>query len=236
MKIFCVIPAYNEEGNLAELCQRLVTSLKREKIDFKIFFILQGAENNLKLIKRLALKYQKIDYLYFPYALGIGKAYRIGFENIKSNYTHILTLDADLNHRPEELPKFIKLWKKTKADIIIGSRFIAGGKSFEKRRWKKIASGLINKLINKILNLRIADKSSGYRLINKKVILKIRDKLKERGYPSYIELILLAQKYNFTIREVPITYIPRNWGKSKMSKTKTLIDYFFFLIKIFFNF
>lgn len=70
---------------------------------------------------------------------------------------------------------------------------------------------------------------SGFRLIKREVVEKIRGQLKEKNYPSYMKLILLTQKVDFTIKEIPISYIPRKLGKSKMGKINTLLNYLFFL-------
>src|SRR3989344_9160438 len=225
LKIFCVIPAFNETGNLAELTNKLIKIFSKEKINYKILYVLQGDKKSVSLLKQLKKIYPQIHYVYYPKALGIGLAYKIGFQKVENQYTHILTLDADLNHQPEELTKFLKLYRKENPDIIIGSRFIPGGGFNDKRIWKKLISFLTNSLITSLLSVKVHDITSGYRLIRKEVIEKIKDKLREKGYPSYMELILCAHKLGFEIKEVAIIYSPRKWGKSKMKKIGTFIDY-----------
>jgi len=236
MKILCLIPAYNERGNLTELVEKLHRELLIEKVDFKILFILQGNDGSRQLLDKLKKIYPKINYLYQPKPLGIGQAYQLGFNNLDKNYSHILTLDADLNHQPSEIKKLITAWKKTNCDIIIGSRFIAGGHFKDRRLWKRLSSSLINKLIRNYFKINVYDISSGFRLIKREVIENVRGKLKEKGYPAYMELILLARKFGASISEVPISYIPRKWGKSKMNKLKTSLDYLSLLLRVFFNF
>ena len=235
MKLFCLIPSYNESGNLKELCLRLNSVLKRKKIDYKILFILQGDVKSIEILKIIQKSYPQIGFQYFPNALGIGKAYRTGFLKVPKKWTHVLTLDADLNHQPEELEKFFHALQKTNADIVIGSRFIKGGNFYDKRWWKRIGSQFVNQVINILLGITIKDKTSGYRLIKKEVIANIGLKVKEKGYPFYMEFILLAQKSRYSIVEVPINYVPRQWGKSKMGKIKTLIDYLAFFCKLLIN-
>lgn len=236
MKIFCLIPAFNEYGNLTELVRRLTNIFNRLRIDSKIFFVLQGNHNNLSEITKIQKIYKKTDFIYYSYPLGIGRAYQKGFKKINSKWTHVLTLDADLNHSPEELPKLINNYRNTKSDVVIGSRFISGGQSQDNRQWKTIASQIVNKIINKILGISIADKTSGFRLIKTELLLRIRNKLKEKDYPSYLEFIILAIKSKALISEEPITYIPRIWGKSKMNKFSTAVDYLIFLPKIIYDF
>lgn len=236
MKIYCLIPAYDETGNLTELSKRLTAVLNKNKIKYKILYVLQGDKKSCELVKKIHTRNKRIDYIHYPKAIGIGRAYKIGFELINDSWTHVLTLDADLNHQPEELPKLLHAYNRTQADLIIGSRFIKGGRSNDRRTWKIVTSKLVNLIINKILGVKILDKTSGYRLIHSSLILKIRDLLKEKGYPSYLELLLLTLKNGSSVYEVPITYVPRRWGKSKMGKLKTSIDYFMFLVKVFFYF
>lgn len=233
MKIFCLIPAFNEKNNLATLTEKLHHHLSAYKrIFFKIYFVIQGDDGSLDIIRSLKKLYRQVDFIYYPKALGIGKAYKVGFEHVDKNFTHVLTLDADLNHDPKELSKFFRLLKKKNTDIIIGSRFVKGGSFNDKRIWKRLASFGVNFFITKLLKIKVHDITSGYRLIRCEVVDKIKNELKEKGYTSYMEFILLAHKHGFKIKEVAISYKPRKWGKSKMKKIKTLFDYLFFLKRI----
>lgn len=236
MKIYCLIPAFDETGNLIELCQRLTAVFKNNNITYKILLVIQGDKKGRELVKKMHVLNKRIDYIYYPKALGIGRAYNIAFNEVNSYWTHVLTMDADLNHQPEEFPKLLQAYKKTHSELIIGSRFIQGGKFKDKRLWKIVTSKLVNLIINKILDVSILDKTSGYRLIRSSLIIKIRNLLKEKGYPSYMELLFLTLKNGSTVYEVPITYVPRTWGKSKMGKLKTSIDYLMFLVKLIFYF
>uniref|UniRef100_A0A7C4M0L3 Glycosyltransferase n=1 Tax=candidate division CPR3 bacterium TaxID=2268181 RepID=A0A7C4M0L3_UNCC3 len=234
MKLLCLIPAYNEKGNLRQLIRKLTFVLKKTFIEYKILLIIQGTDGSLSLVKELKKTHKEIYFLYFPKPLGIGSAYKIGFENIGKDITHILTMDADLNHDPEKIYQFLQVLKTYKADIIIGSRFMRNGQFRDKRIWKRILSFITNLFITKLFKIEVHDISSGYRLIKKKVIKALCKELIETGYPSYMEFIIKAKRHGFTIKELPITYMPRKWGESKMNKFKTTFDYFFFFTKMLF--
>ncbi len=239
MRICCLIPAFNEKGNLKELIEKLEAFFTKEKIKFFIFFVIQGNDGSRALLSQLKLKHKHIDFIYFPNALGIGKAYRIGFKKVAKmpkEYTHILTLDADLNHNPAELPKFFESAKSTHADIIIGSRFVQGGKFQDKRIWKKVVSTLVNVCITRLLKIPIQDTTSGFRLIKRTVVDTLQNTLSENEYPAYMEFILLARRKKFRMQEVSITYAPRKWGVSKMNPMRTFLDYLFFLPGVFTRF
>lgn len=235
MKIIILIPAYNEKGNLEILTKTIERQLKKLKINFKILFVLQGTDGSRELISFLKQKKPYLDFIYYKYPLGIGQAYKIGYQHLDKSCTHVLTMDADLNHDIGDLSRFLHAMTEQKCDVVIGSRFIRGGKFADKRLWKKIASIATNKIVTKIIGIRIKDISSGYRLIKKEVINKIHKKLKNKGYPSYMEFIMLTYKSGFKICEVPITYHARLWGQSKINSFTTFIDYLKFVGSIVFN-
>jgi len=236
MKIIILIPAYDEKGNLEILIKSIEKQLKKSRINFKILFVLQGTDGSLELISALKQKKPYLDFVYYEQPLGIGCAYKIGYQHLGQNYTHLLTMDADLNHDIADLPKFLRTMAEQKCDVVIGSRFIKGGEFADKRIWKKVASIATNKIVTKIIGVKIKDISSGYRLIKKGVVDKIHSRLNNKGYPSYMEFIMLAYKSGFKIREIPITYSARRWGQSKISSFTTFIDYLKFITSIVFNF
>lgn len=236
MSIFCLIPAFNEKGNLEKLIIKLSSFFTKHKIKYKIFFVIQGRDGSKQLLEKLKSKFPTVDYIYYPKPLGIGKAYRIGFANIDRKYSHVLTMDADLNHDPKEIYKFIKTYQKGNWDVVIGSRFVRGGKFKDRRVWKRTLSILTNIFMAKLLKIKVKDLTSGFRLIKKKVIAKVINDLQENGYPCYMEFILLAKGFNFRIKEISIIYSPRIWGKSKMNMVKTFIDYSKFLPRVIFSF
>lgn len=233
IKILCIIPAFNEAGNLKPLTMELIRNLKKISRFYRLLFIIQGNDRSDVEIKKLQKKYpKKIKAYYFSRALGIGWAYKTGFDKVNKSATHVLTLDADLNHDPKILKNFFIQLEKTKSDIVVGSRFIEKGAFYDKRLWKRIISRCINLFLKMILDLPISDATSGYRLIRSNVISTIGKMLKEKGYPAYLEFILISHKCGFRISEIPIIYTPRIWGKSKMNKIKTFRDYLLFLPKI----
>ena len=187
----------------------------------------------MEVLKKIKSHNKHIDWLYFNQALGIGKAYIIGFGKVDSNFTHVLTLDADLNHDPAVIPDLITEMKKSRADLVIGSRFVEGGKFDDKRWWKRLISKLMNKIVIFMVKIKIHDISSGYRLMKRELIDDIKYELKENGYPNYMELVIRSSRRGYKLAEVPIVYKARIWGKSKMGKLKTMFDYLGFLPRIF---
>ncbi len=228
MKISVVMPAYDEAGNVEKLAERFYRVFKKLNIDFELLYVLQGTKeksgyNSLIQMKKKGMS--KIRTLYYPGPIGVGPAFRAGFDAVSRDATHVLTLDADLNHQPEELPMFIAAMEKTDKDIIIGSRYIKGGKMEGMPLWKVTLSKWMNKILSILTGLWVKDKTSGYRLYKRKVIDKIKNKTVFRNFEYYPELLICAKKAGFSMYEVPIIFKWRVIGKSKMKKLKTIIGY-----------
>jgi dolichol-phosphate mannosyltransferase len=229
MKISVVIPAYNESENVGELTQRLIREIEKIEKDFQILYVLQGDDGSKEILSSFNDK--RVRYLFYPSPLGVAKAFLIGFREVVNNSEHIITMDSDLNHQPEEIIRLWDLKKKTNADIVIGSRFIKGGKIIGMPRWKYLASRTMNKIINFFSGISVADKTSGFRIYEPKVIKCLLENIKAENFEFYPEVILVANKYGFTFAETPITFIFRTRGESKMYKFQTIRGY----VKMFLN-
>lgn len=145
---------------------------------------------------------------------GLGNAF---LEAVK--YTHgdlIANMDGDGSHRPEDLKKMIDQMENT--DLVIGSRFVRGGKTKDVQH-RQIASLIARKLASFIMGLDIKDSTSGFFVVQRNVIEKIKVK-KVLGYKIIFPLIYKAQKQHFRVKEVPITFVGRQAGTSHVSVFK----------------
>ena len=217
MKLSLVIPVYNEVENIVELTNRLNKTLKRLKIEFELIYVVQGRDGAYKKLAELKKHVPQIRTKYFREPLGIGPAFKIGFNMVSDDMTHVLTMDGDLNHQPEELGSLISKMDETNSDIIIGSRKVKGGSMINMPWYKKIISGLTNIFLYWILSLQVKDLTSGYRLFKKEVIFSIRNDLKSKNFEVYPEILLLSKNKGFNMAEVPITFKYRLYGKSKLN-------------------
>ncbi|MFC1804802.1 glycosyltransferase [Candidatus Omnitrophota bacterium] len=232
MKISAVIALYDEAENIIELIQRLIGVLSTLKVEYEIILIVQGRDGSQELLQDFKQKTQsQIKIFYYEEPLGVGLAFKIGFHQISEDVTHVLTMDADLNHRPEDLPKFFEALSTEGSDIIIGSRYIPGGVMKGVYRWRYILSKEVNIALSYLTRLKIKDKSSGYRLQRKRVVVALRDKIKAKNFDFYVDYLIMAQKAGFSMYEIPIVFIARTKGHSKMKVLDTLLRYLILIMR-----
>lgn len=211
--ISIVVPTLNEAKNL----ETLVKKINDISAKYKIIFIDDNSKDGtLEILKRLSKRYNVIFFVR-KNKRGYGSALKLGLEKAK-NSDIIITMDADLSHNPSDIPKLIR--KLQKDDIIVGSRYIAGGKI---RGWpllRRITSKLTNILVSFSLGSGVKDNTSGYRAYSGELVRKMIRNLKSRGYSVLEELLFLARKENARISEVPIVFQNRKKGRSKANMIK----------------
>lgn len=223
MFLSVVIPAYYERENLEELTGRLLKVLGGLNFEYEILYVIDGDDGSREFLDNL--QNPQVHYIYSPERLGIAKAFLIGFSEVFSRADLILTMDADLNHQPEEIPNLLKCLKEKNVDITIGSRYIKGGKITGMPTWKLLLSRWMNIIINVLSGIRVADKTSGFRIYKKAAAKYISENIRAENFEFLPESILIAHQGGFTFTETPITFIFRIHGQSKMDKTQTIFGY-----------
>ncbi len=230
MRVSAVIPAFNERDNLLELTKRLVASLEENVGDFDIVYVYQGLDGGEALLEDLRQSFPEIHVEFFPHPLGVGTAFRVGFGIVDGTSSHVLTMDADLNHEPEALPRFLD--KAGEADVVVGSRYVQGGDWEELLHWKKLFSPIANSLLARAFRLDIRDLSSGYRLYRTEVVKAVNPELTSGGYEFYPESLIRAARKGFSLTEVPIVYRRRRHGESKIKPLETAVGYLRLLLAL----
>jgi len=224
MKLATVIAAYNEGENIGPLCQRLLQTLRAmPAVHFVLIFVVEGDDGTEQALRQLALDAREIVILRPSKAAGLGAAFRMGFEAIPSDVDLVVTMDADLNHAPEDIPRLVAALETDGADIAIGSRLARGGTSLGVPHWKRALSGGMNLMIQRLFRSGIRDSTSGYRLYRADVIRDLH--FSNNGYAFLPELLTLATARGYRATECPITFKYRQFGRSKMFILPTVVSY-----------
>ena len=217
-KILVLIPTYNEEESIENLLRRL--QQVREKIanlfDIDILIIDDGSpDRTVQIIK--SLDFAKVKILQRNEKKGLGPAYLAGFaEGLKSDYQFFVEMDADLSHQPEEL--VLLLNQAGDSSFVIGTRWMPGGSVVNWPKKRQFISKMGTKYASIALKLPYRDLTSGYRVIPRSFLERIDfSKIETRGYGFQVEMAIKARDLGFKIQEVPITFVERENGQSKMS-------------------
>jgi glycosyltransferase involved in cell wall biosynthesis len=218
IKVLVLIPTYNEEESIAKLLTRL--QVVREKMansfDIDILVIDDGSpDRTVEIIH--SLKFSKIKVLQRNQKNGLGPAYLAGFtEGLKGDYQYFVEMDADLSHQPEELISLLE--QANDLNFVIGTRWMPGGSVVNWPKKRQFISKMGTKYAAYVLKLPFRDLTSGYRVISRSFLQSIDfSKIETRGYGFQVEMAIKAHKNDFNIIEVPITFVERENGHSKMS-------------------
>lgn len=149
-----------------------------------------------------------------PGKLGLGSAYIEGIQFCSGDF--VILMDADLSHHPKYIPQFIQKQTETHADIVTGTRYRRGGGVFGWNLRRKLTSRVANFLASLLLNPDCSDLTGSFRLYKKEVLQVLMQSVKSRGYAFQMEVVIRARERNFSIAEVPIAFVDRIFGESKL--------------------
>ncbi|HTB07418.1 MAG TPA: polyprenol monophosphomannose synthase [Bacteroidia bacterium] len=212
-----IIPTYNEKGNIENITRK-VFSLQG---DFHLLVVDDGSpDGTAAIVKTLMQEFpNRLFILERQGKLGLGTAYITGFKwALEKGYDYIFEMDADFSHNPEDLLR-LKAACEQGADVAIGSRYVKGGnvKNWDMKR--VLMSYFASFYVRMILWMNIKDTTAGFKCYRRRVLEALPlDNIKFIGYAFQIEMKYLAYKKKFKIVEVPITFIDREVGVSKMSR------------------
>jgi dolichol-phosphate mannosyltransferase len=222
--IAVVIAAYNEVGNIAQLTERLISTLDAiPEAVWRLIYVIEGVDGTLDVANTFADRRSEINILYQPAPSGLGTAFRRGFDAIPRDTEYVVTMDADLNHQPEEIPLLLQRLLHERADIVVGSRRLRNSSVQGTPFWKQTLSYLGNGLIHLTTGVRINDLTSGFRIYRARALGQIR--FENVGFAFLPEILIQAAGRNMKIVEEPIRFVSRVSGESKMRISATLRSY-----------
>lgn len=217
MKKIVLIPTYNEKENITAILHAVLGLSS----DFHVLIIDDNSpDGTASIVESLMGKFlQRLFLLKRPGKQGLGTAYILGFKwALDHNYDYIFEMDADFSHNPNDLDRLLQACEKG-ADVAIGSRYVKGG---ETENWpidRKIYSLGGSAYTRIITGMPIKDPTAGFVCYKNEVLANINlDAIKFIGYAFQIEMKFAAWKLGYKIKEVPITFVDRKIGTSKMSK------------------
>ncbi len=224
MKVTVVIAAYDEAGNVGPLTERLVQTLNSlPDVSWKLIYVIEGSDGTVEIAKRFAQQRTEIEVLYGEQPSGLGRAFRRGFDAIPADSDFVVTMDADLNHQPEEIPRLLARLRESDADIVVGSRRLDESSEHGTPAWKRALSHLGNRCMYLFMGRRVLDLTSGFRAYKTEAIRQIE--FKSPGFAFLPEILILAASRNLDIVEEPISFVFRTSGDSKMQIRQTGISY-----------
>jgi dolichol-phosphate mannosyltransferase len=224
MKGTVVIAAYNERENIETLTRRIHDVVTRiADSTWTQLFVVEGEDGTRDVLEGLADELGGISLLYQAKPRGIGDAFRRGFAAVPADTDVVVTMDADLNHQPEEIPRLLEAWERRKLDILIGSRFVRGGVAEGTPYWKLAMSGTLNVVMRIVFGLRVRDKTSGFRVYRGEVLRRIR--FRNDDFAFLPEILIRARASGLSMGEEPIHFIFRRQGVSKMRFWQTVSSY-----------
>ncbi len=209
-----VIPTYNERGNIRTLTAKIRATLP----DMDIVFVDDSSpDQTSEEINQLKVADPKIHLIKRPQKSGFASAHLDGIKYaLKSGALQVFTMDADLSHDPSKLAQMIEKLKEN--DLVIGSRYVPGGNTVNWSVWRKILSRFANFYGRCLTGMEINDVTSGMIGYNSSLLNRLDlDSIKSQGYAYLMEIKNLCWKLNPKISEVPISFIERTQGQSKIS-------------------
>lgn len=214
-----IIPTYNERENIENII-RAVFAL--EKV-FHILIIEDGSpDGTANIVKTLQQEFpERLFMIERKGKLGLGTAYIAGFKwSLEHNYECIFEMDADFSHNPADLPRLYKACAEEGADVSIGSRYVSGVNVVNWPMGRVLMSYFASKYVRLITGLPIHDTTAGFKCYRREVLQTIDlDGIRFKGYAFQIEMKFTAYKCGFKIVEVPVIFINRELGTSKMNSS-----------------
>ena len=232
-KYSLLIPTYNERDNISLLIYMIDKVLSSNNIDYEIIIVEDNSpDKTIECVREMQKLYgeTKIKVLERPGKLGLGTAYMDGCKLCTGDF--IFIMDADFSHHPKFLIDFINKQKETGADIVTGTRYNLGGGVYGWNPIRKIISRGANFMASFFLRPGISDLTGSYRLYKKDVFMDLVKDVKNGGYAFQMEIVIRAVYKGYRVEEVPITFVDRVMGKSKLGTSSTLYPVYTALITI----
>jgi dolichol-phosphate mannosyltransferase len=228
MKAIVIVPTYNEAENIANLIDKIFS------VDSNLNILViddNSPDGTAEIVKRISEKDPRVHLIQRPGKLGLGTAYIEGFKYALGNgYEAIFEMDADFSHNPEDIPRFLDALED--ADLVIGSRYLTGVNVINWPLRRLMLSYFANLYTRIITGMPVRDATGGYKCFRAEALKQIDlDKIKTNGYGFQIEMNFRFWAKGFRVKEIPIVFVDRRNGVSKMNK-KIILEAVFLVWKL----
>jgi dolichol-phosphate mannosyltransferase len=210
-----IIPTFNEADNIPQLLPAVLS--QAPNLDVLVIDD-NSPDGTAGLVRDMMSADSRIHLIERPGKMGLGTAYVRGFRfAIEGKYDYVFEMDADFSHSPKEIPNFLK--KIQECDLVLGSRYIRGVRVLNWPMRRLLLSFSANVYTQIITGLPVRDATGGFKCFKREVLEAIDlDKVKSNGYAFQIEMSFKAWKKGFRLVEIPIIFLDRRSGVSKMSR------------------
>lgn len=216
-KYSIILPTYNERKNLPILVYLLDKTFKQEKLDWEVIIVDDNSPDGTQEVAKKLIEIFGPEHIQLRARagkLGLGTAYVHGLQFVTGNY--VIIMDADFSHHPEAIPQLIAKQKAGSYDIVTGTRYAGNGGVYGWDLKRKLVSRGANFLASTVLRPNVSDLTGSFRLYKKDVLAKIISETKSKGYVFQMEMMVRAKALGFTVGEVPINFVDRLYGESKL--------------------
>lgn len=211
-----IIPTYNEIENISRIINAVLALENR----FDVLVIDDGSpDGTAAAVKSIAADEPRVNIIERSGKLGLGTAYLAGFRwALEHRYDYIFEMDADFSHDPADLPRLLDACEKNGADMSVGSRYSNGVSVVNWPIGRILISYFASVYVRTVLRFKIFDSTAGFVCYSRKVLESFNfDEVRMKGYGFQIEMKYTAYKKGFRIAEVPVIFVNRKEGTSKMS-------------------
>ncbi|XP_003384382.1 PREDICTED: dolichol-phosphate mannosyltransferase subunit 1-like [Amphimedon queenslandica] len=232
-KYSILLPTYEERENLPLVVWLIVKSFEESGHDYEVIVIDDNSpDGTLDVAKQLQNIYGEDKIVLRPRKakLGLGTAYIHGMKHATGNF--IILMDADLSHHPKFISQFIKKQREGNYDVVTGTRYLSGGGVYGWDLYRKLVSRGANFLAQFMLRPGASDLTGSFRLYRKEVLQHLMEVCISKGYVFQMEMIVRAKQHGYTVGEIPITFVDRLYGESKLGGTE-IVSYAKGLLQLF---
>jgi len=216
-----ILPVYNEKENLPLIIALLVQMFEEQHLEHEIIIVEDNSPDGTRQVAEQLQKILSKDIIKIlarPGKMGLGSAYIDGLKQCRGDF--IILMDADMSHHPKYIPEFIRKQRERDCDVVTGTRYAPGGGVAGWDFKRVLTSRGANILATVLLQPGLSDLTGSFRLYKRNVIEDLMKSVKGRAYVFQMEIIIRAKEKGYKIAEVPIVFVDRFYGESKLGATE----------------